>query len=162
MVVPYVKGIGKRLQKIAHDVNCGTWWTYPGRASDRFSGFNGQIHPSKAANTVYCTECSCRLKYIGESLRNLKVRLGKHLHNSSKSTLMAHFLKYQNHEDHVPALKKTIILAREGNTRKRKLMESLCIKYKQAPLCTAGVSLELPGSWDVCIPALKEQLAQND
>ncbi len=158
LIVPYVKGIGERLQQIARQADCATWWSYPGRASDRFSKFKGQIHPSKANNTVYCTECLCGLKYIGESLRNLKIRLHEHTRKSSKSTLSMHFQQFEGDPDHGPALDKTVILVRESNTRKRKLMESICIKHKDAHLCNAGVSLELPGCWDVCIPGLKEQL----
>ncbi len=162
LIIPYIKGIGEKLQKIAKDTDCDTWWMYRGRASDRFLQFKGKTHLSKATNMVYCTECTCGLKYIGESFRNLKVRSNEHLHNSSRSTLTAHLLQYQNGTGHKADLEKTTILAQEGNTRKRKLMESMCIKYKEVHLCNAGVSLEMPGSWDVCIPALKEQLLQLD
>ncbi len=162
LVIPYVKGLGENLQKIAREANCSTWWKYPGRASDRFAAFKGQIHQSKAMNMVYCTECECGLKCIGESSRNLKVRLHEHLHGSSKSTLSAHFLDHKNLTGHKPAFQNTTVLAREQNSRKRKLTESICIKFKPALLCNSGVSMEMPGAWDVCIPGLVKQLSDPD
>ncbi len=161
LIAPYMKGIGEKLLKVAKKANCDTWWTYPGRGSDRFSGFKEQTHPSKAMNSMYYTGCTCGLKYIGELARNLKVRLGEHLHSSSTSTLTSHFLEYPNHAMHKPDLNGTTILACEQNTRKRKLVESLCIKFKSARLCNSGVSLELSSTWDVCLPALQEQLKKK-
>ncbi len=113
-------------------------------------------------NTVYCTGCSCGIRYIRESVQNLKVRLNEHLHSSSSSTLSTHFLEHPNDSGHKPDLNNTTVLARESNTRKRKLVESMCIKFKPAPLCNAGVSLEMSGAWDLCTPALKKQLTDVD
>ncbi len=154
MVIPYLHGVSDRLQKIAQDYGCDTWYTYPGRASDRFSHFKGQIHASKSCDVVYCTQCSCGLEYVGESGRNLKVRLNEHLKNSSRTGLTTHMLN----ERHKAAMHNTVILARERNPLKRKLLESICIKRKCARLCNTGPSIDISAVWDVCAPMLSKQL----
>ncbi len=113
LIIPYIKGIGEKLQQIAKEANCGTWWMYLGWASDRFSSYKEHTHQSKVTNTVYCTECSCALKYIGEMSWNLKVHLHGHLHESSKSTLSVHFLEHKNLTGHKLALQNTTVLAKE-------------------------------------------------
>ncbi len=120
MVLPYLSGISNQLQQIARKYGLDTWFTYPGRSSDRFSRFKGQVHRSKASDIVYCTQCSCGLQYVGESFRNLKVRLNEHTHSSSRSALTDHMLNNK----HKMAAHNTTILAREGNKRKRRILES--------------------------------------
>ncbi len=161
MVIPYVKGVGERLQNLAREFQCDTWFKYPGRLSDMFTKFKGTVHPSKARDIVCCTGCSCGLEYVGELHWNLKVRLHEHLQNSSKSTLSAHFLEHKNMTGHKPALENTTILAKEGNSLKRKLLESICIQHKSAHLCNSGVSIEMPAAWDVCLRPIDQRTTDD-
>ncbi len=87
---PFVPGVSEDLKKISKKYELTSWYTYPGRPMDLFTRHRGRQHQSKAQNTVYCTTCSCGCKYIGESNRNLKVRLKEHLHQSSTTAFSAH------------------------------------------------------------------------
>ncbi len=77
-LIPFIPGVSERLKKIASGYNVRTWYTFPGRISDWFTKYWGWQHPSKAQHTVYCAMCSCGIQYVGESERNLKVRLAEH------------------------------------------------------------------------------------
>ncbi len=91
-------------------------------------------------------------------MRNLKVRLSEHLHPSSNSSLSIHL-----HENkHAPIFKDTAILATEGNTLKRKLIESICIDSKASKVCNTGFSLEIPPIWKIFDEHVKHQLAHSD
>ncbi len=87
---PFVPGVSEDLKKISTKYELTSWCTYPGRPMDLFTQHRGCQHQSKAQNSVYCTMCSCGCKYIGESKRNLKVRLNEHLHQSSTTSFSAH------------------------------------------------------------------------
>ncbi len=159
MVLPFVPGTSDKLQKLALQFRFGTWYSYPGHLSDLFTQYHGRVHLSKAQNSVYCLSCSCGVQYVGESSRNLKVRIAEHLRHSSNSSLTAHL---HNNDNHKPVFKNTQILAREGNTVKRKIMESLCINHKKAHLCNSGFSVELPQIWQLCVSVVSRQLAKSD
>ncbi len=158
MVLPFVPGTSDKLQKLAAQFGLGTWFAYPGRLTDMFTRYRGRVHTSKARYSIYCVSCSCGIQYVGESGRNLKVRISEHMRNSSKSALSYHLLKYQ----HQPILKHTQILATEKNLHKRKIIESLCITHKKSCLCNTGVSVELPQIWQLCAPMVSRQLAKFD
>ncbi len=62
---------------------------------------------------------------MGESERNLKLRLSEHLRNSSMSAFSGHILQDIQHQ---PVMNNAQILAREKNSQKRKIIETLCIE----------------------------------
>ncbi len=99
------------------------------------------------------------MKYVGESGRNLNVRVSEHLRNSSNSALTNHLL---NNDTHQPNFKQIHILARESNVCKRKIIESLCIENKKACLCNTGTSIELPLIWQLCAPQVTKQLDSSN
>ncbi len=158
MIVPFVPGTSDKLRKVAGQFGLGTWFSYPGRLFDLFTSHRGRIHLSKARDSVYCLSCSCGTQYVGESNRNLKVRIGEHLRNSSRSALTDHLLS----NDHQPLLKQTQILARESNNFKRKIIESLCIDHKKSRLCNTAVSIELSPIWSLCAPMVTKQVSKSD
>ncbi len=56
MVTLFIPGISDHLRKIASTYNLGTWFTYPGKISDKFTAYRRRLHLSKARHTVYCTQ----------------------------------------------------------------------------------------------------------
>ncbi len=165
MVIPFLAGVSDRLRKAAAYYGVATWFKYPGRSMDMFTRFRGRVHPSKSQDVVYCTCCSCGLQYIGGSGWNLKVRLSEHIQNSSKSALTTHFLNEamnENSVNHRPTMQNTFILARESNLKKRKMLESICIDHKRARLANTGVSIEMPGIWNLCAEEIAKQLSNMD
>ncbi len=158
LVSPYFPGVSEKLKRISGKFDLPCWHTYPGKISDRFTVYRGRLHPSKIQNSVYCTTCTCGLQYVGESNRNLKVRLAEHFSKSSNSAL-SHHLQSSRHK---PEMKDTNILAQERNTFKRKILESLCIHNKSARMCNSGPSTELSSIWKSCAPVLKKELAYSD
>ncbi len=87
MVTPYVPVLSDRLHKVASGFGFCTWFKYPGKVAEMFTAHRNRTHKSKIKNSVYCCYCKCGKQYVGESMRNLKVRLSEHQHPSSNSSL---------------------------------------------------------------------------
>ncbi len=156
--MPYVPGIGQKLQKIVRKYEFESWFTFPGKISQLFTRHRGREHPSKTQNAIYCAQCTCGIQYIGESSRNLKVRLNEHHFGSSISSLSIHM----HDTGHKPTMHDTIILAKERNGLKCKVIESFCIENKCTKLCNTGVSMDIPAIWNLCSEELLRQLMDTD
>ncbi len=151
MVAPSVPGVSDRLRKIASSFGLWTWFTFPGKVPDMFTEHRGRTHKSKSRYSVYCCQCSCGIQYVGESNRNLKVRVAEHLHASSGSAFSSHL---RANLDHSPSAQNTVILASEKSTLKCRILESLCIENKAAKRCNTGLSIEIPPIWKICTEAV--------
>ncbi len=91
LLVPYVKGVSDRLRNIAARYGVKLWFSFSGRLGDGFSAtYKDQLHLSKSWHVVYRAVCRCRCEYIGESDRNLKVRVSEHKKPNSSSSLSKH------------------------------------------------------------------------
>ncbi|MCP4600763.1 MAG: hypothetical protein GY847_09560, partial [Proteobacteria bacterium] len=171
LFVPFVPGIGDHLKRLAATYNVKTWFSFPGKTMDQFNQHRGKIHQSKSMYSVYCTQCTCGLQYIGESARNLKTHLAEHKHRSSRSAISLHVREKEEEQrkrdptqksTHEPDLQKTLILASERNVGKRRIIESLCIEAKRSRICNFGPSTELPGVWSICAPAVAKEISYSD
>ncbi len=151
--------LSDRLQKLALNYGFRVWLTYPGNVTDMFTHNRGRSHCSKSRNVIYCCFCDCGVQYVGESMRNLKVRLNEHLHISSSSSFSQHL---RANTDHTPIFKDTMILASESNMLKRKMMESACITSKKKKVCNAGPSIELSSLWQVLTESVAAQMSYSD
>ncbi len=114
LVMPYVPGIGQKLQNIARKYDFETWFTFPGKISQLFTRHRGREHPSKSQNSIYCAQCTYGIQYIGESSRNLKVQLNEHHFGSSISLTSIHM----HNTGHKPTMHDTVILGKERNCLK--------------------------------------------
>ncbi len=159
LLIPFVPGISDKLKTIAGRFGVPTWYTYPGRGLDRFTQHRGRTPISKTQNTVYCCQCSCGIQYVGESGRNLKIRVAEHTNIRSNSTLSEHL---NANLDHSLSAHNTIVLAREKNLHKRKLIETICIDHKAPKLCNAGLSIAFPAAWKLCTDGISRELRCMD
>ncbi len=158
-VCPFVPGVSDKLWTIATRYGLSTWHTYPGKIREMFSLHRGWTHTSKTKNSIYCTTCSCRVQYVGESNRNLKLRLSEHLNQSSQNSLSKHLRRNCSHS---PCFWNTVVIARESGNLKRKITESLAIEHKAAKLANTGPSVDLPTVWHLCAQGLDHQLTETD
>ncbi len=157
-VMPYVPGIGDQLKQIAQAYDISTWFAYPGSGLDQFTEYRGRLPLAKMRHSIYQCVCSCGEIYISESSRNLKVRVSGHLQCSSRSAFSDHLQNKQ----HRPSIKDTVVISREKNTVKRKLIESIAIdhsrKNKDTSICNSGLSSDLPPIWQICSRRVAKQL----
>ena len=84
------------------------------------------------SNLVYCVECECGDKYIGQTKRRLEARLHDHkyhigVRNINHSALCKHSI--ENH--HVPKWDETCVLALEKTQKKRDILEMIEIKKEE-------------------------------
>ncbi len=143
--------------------------SYGGKTCDSLTHFKEQYHRSKAQNAIYTVSCDCGCHYVGESMRNLKIRIHEHELKSSKSTISLHILEEneklrkrnlpQTHRiDHL----SPNLISQEKNFRKRKFIESICIKSKSHHLCNMGGSVAVSDIWDPSLPKIAKLLKALD
>ncbi len=162
LIIPYVAGISDQLKRIVDDFEIKTWFSYPGSAMAHFSEYRGRLPVSKTRYAIYQCFCDCGCTYIGESGRNLKVRVSEHLQASSRSAFSDHLQNLQ----HRPLIKDTVILSQEKNYLKRKIIETICIdhwrKKKSPKICNSGFSSDFPAIWQICSQCIAKQLRPKD
>ncbi len=158
LLVPYVPGVSDRLHTIANRYQVPSWYSYSGKLGDSFSGnYKDRQHVSKTRNSVYEVVCSCGVRYIGQSYRNLKVRIAEHRNLAhSESSLSSHL---RNGPGHQLLHNRTLPLVKEKQNFRRKLLESLMILHTPHKICNAGPSLEVSDMWYACQPRLRAALA---
>ncbi len=100
---------------------------------------------------------------MGESGRNLKIRVQEHMYPSSKSSLSLH-VKAKKESDceeaHAIDKKSATVITQERNPRKRRFIESACIKAKRRALCNTGPSLAVSDTWDSSLSHVARKLDQ--
>ena len=69
---------------------------------------------------IYRGDCSCDQSYIGERVRNAKIRWNKHEYRNSKSETAKHLKENSTHK-----FTWTIISKAPENFRKRRVLEAL-------------------------------------
>ncbi len=160
VIMPYIPILGDRLRKLATDSGLRVWFSYPGKIYDMFSEYRGRQHISKARHVVYQCQCNCGVRYVGESGRNVKVRIAEHLRPSSTTAISHHLKKNKGHN---LVSKDTVILATEKNFLKRRMLESMCIRSKASRLCNnKSRSIDISPVWDLCEEAAQRQLSRYD
>ncbi len=157
---PYMAGVSEQLQMIAARFGVRTWMSYGGKLQERVSKFKDNLHSSKCHHSVYSVACSCGCHYIGESSHNLKIRIHEHSLHSSKSAISLHVKSAG--ADHEIVGESTMVISQEKNLRKRKFMESVCIKAKAQRLCNTGGSVLVSDVWNVGLPAVTRDLSDLD
>ena len=87
-----------------------------------------------SSGVVYKLNCSCGQSYIGQTKRNLKIRINDHMpKNSTKNeTDVSQHLK--NNPDHTMNFHSPEILAHSNNIRKLRIKETLLIQNLQPQL----------------------------
>ncbi len=65
-------------------------------------------------------------------------------------------------EDHAVEGTSTMVIGQEKNQRKRKFIESICIKSKSLKLCNVGGSVHVADIWDPSLPIIAKNLKDLD
>ncbi len=93
LFVPYVRGLSERLRSVCAKYSVRSWFSYQGMLQETVSQFKDPFHCSKSQNAIYSVSCDCGMHYVGESARNLKIRIHEHAQKSSKSTISLYILE---------------------------------------------------------------------
>ncbi len=125
-----------------------THFSYSGKLGDGLSSaYKERTHESKQRHSVYEAVCSCNKRYIGESLRNVKVRIMEHKSIHSESALAIH-LRIGYAHNLLPNLTRTVI--KEKQLFRREILESLVILNYPDLLCNKGPSTNISDMWYGC------------
>ncbi len=158
---PYIPGVSERLKSLSARCGIRHWQSYGGKISDLVCNFKDKFHCSKSMFSVYTISCFCGTCYLRESGRNLKIRLHEHSLKSSKSSISLH-MKDENEKEkdnkHKINPESATLITQERNIRKRKFIESACIKARRASLCNTGPSLAISDVWDPSLPKIAKRI----
>ncbi len=165
LCIPYVPGISDRLKLVANRYNIKSWYSYGGRLGDGLSAtYKDRLHESKKRHAVYRASCTCGTLYLGETQRNLKVRIREHNSATSVSALSEHLrigCRFDRNA-HKLDFNRTASLFHEKHTVKRKFLESLAIRYgpDQENVCNNGPSLDISEMWFGCVLSIRTALLE--
>ncbi len=168
LFTPYCPGLSERLRNLSAKSGVRNWYAYSGKTKEKVSNFKDKLHQSKNQNTIYTIACKCGVRYIGESIRNLKIRVHEHKLKSSKSALSLHVREFEDPNidaedaDHSVVKKSTLVLGEEKNTCKRKFVESVCIVAKAPRVCNLGPSVQVSEIWNTNLAAVAHALPNFD
>ncbi len=131
LIAPYVPGLSECLKSMSGCFGVRHWQSYGGKLSDLVSNFKDHIHSSKSLCSVYSVACGCGVHYVGESRRNLKIRIQEHRQHSSKSAISLHVWESEKEESteqkHEVRGESMTIITQEKNARRRHFIESICM-----------------------------------
>mgnify|MGYP001824971233 CR=1 FL=1 len=159
-VVPYVKGVTERLQRVfkKHGISL-----YPKAG---FTIKNAVVRPKDPLDTneqcgvVYQCACEvCGESYVGETGRSLGERIAEHQKSVDKGDMSSALSQHQETTGHLvsatkPILDQTKVLEREPRHMHRKVCEAIHIKTSGATL-NRNDGLDLP---DLYLPLLREEV----
>ncbi len=156
---PYIPGLSEIMRSLASRYGVRSWFSFAGKLSGKLCNFKDYLHQSKSQFSVYSVRCNCGVRYVGETARNLKVRVREHQARSSGSAITVHVNdenEAENTERHGVDPRETLVLTQERNRRKRRFMESIVIKAKRTRLCNTGPSAYVSDVWDSALPRVAE------
>ncbi len=158
LIIPYISGISDQLRTVAKRYQIPVWYTYTGKIGDGFSAsYKEKVPEAKQRHAIYEAVCTCNQRYIGESFRNLKVRINEHQSVHSSSALSKH-LQLGGWHKLLPNLTRTVI--REKQKYRRKILESLVILNYPDILCNMGPSTNISDMWFGCRDRLRQALTE--
>ena len=114
--LPYIAGIGEDLRRVCRKYNIRTVFTTMCTIRRKLTNVKDADPSLKRSRVVYSIPCSCGLKYIGETKRNLETRLKEHQTatirgETEKSAIAQHAWE----EQHQPQWNNIVILDHARN-----------------------------------------------
>ena len=150
--VPYVQGMSEAVAKVleplgikvAHQTRSWKWWTC--------SGLKDKIAPEKRKGVVYCVTCKeCDSVYVGETLRNLMVRMPEHKrHARGGEVQRSAVAEHAAVEDHQIDWEDAKVLDTAQAWDRRKYKEALHIHQqgKEHPMMNKDAGWKIHGVWN--------------
>lgn len=129
--LPYIQGLSERLRRSLKKYNINVYFKNDHTLEKLLRNKKDSDNIENLSNVVYSIKCTgCKKVYIGETGRRLKNRIYEHKRDCRIGNLNTGLSQHSWKFDHVFDFDNIKILARENNTFKRRILESIHInKY---------------------------------
>ena len=169
VAIPYIAGLSEAIRREGEKVGLKTVFA----ANDTLKKRLTHVKPkgeNKYKNLVLKIPCNCGANYVGETGRQLKVRVNEHRRNWEKmkrdkdekkeienisSLLAIHAVE----KDHQIKWEEVKILASEVNMKKRKIHEAAAIYLEEEVI--SQPSFEIPRIWQPMIREEKNEIVRE-
>lgn len=146
-IIPYINGLSENLKRISNQFNILTRFKTQNTLRSLLSHTKPKNLSQNNKECIYKIPCECGKVYIGETKRPLEIRIKEHkrnvqLHDVGKSKVAEHVWT-QNHKI---LFDNTEVLDHEQNSLKRKIKETIYIKYNDT-ICFSNQSVECSNMW---------------
>jgi hypothetical protein len=142
-VIPYVKGISDKFNRIGNRYNIRTIFKTKHKIRNTLMRTRPTSDPHLTAHCIYNIPCKFGRSYVGGKGRLLSVRIGEHKFNLRNRLLYkSKFAQHAFEEGHQISWNEGKILQIEVNSRQRKYKESAQMARMENPL--SQPSLEFP------------------
>lgn len=128
LYLPYIKGVSEKIEKQVRPLNIRTVFRTSTTLGRHLTTVKSKIARDSIKGVVYQIPCKCGHVYIGETGRNLKLRLTEHkraVKNKDPNNGLAVHVSITNH---TILWQNAEVLTIEPNWSKRKVREALYIK----------------------------------
>ena len=123
---PYIKGVSEKISKILKPHNIKLAMKPTCNIKSIVSHVKDKIEILENNSTVYKIPCaSCNANYIGETSRQLKIRINEHRKNVQQNYDRSQIVQHVNNNNHRMNWDEVEILSKSKNTKSRKILESI-------------------------------------
>jgi hypothetical protein len=145
VVIPYVKGISDKFKRIGNRYTIRTIFKSKYTLRNTLMRTRPMSDPQLTAQCIYNIPCECGRSYVGETGRQLSVRIGEHKFNLKNGLLdKSNLAQHAFEEAHQISWNEAKILQIEVNSRQRKYKQSAHMACMENPI--SQPSLEFPPS----------------
>ena len=128
LYLPYIKGVSEKIEKQVKPLNIRTVFSTRSTLGGHLSTVKSKIARDCIKGVVYQVPCECGHVYVGETGRNLKLRLTEHKRAVKNKDPNNGLAVHVNITNHTILWNSAEVLTTEPNWSKRKVKEALYIK----------------------------------
>ena len=138
---PYIKGLSENLERLCHQLDIKFVFKSNRTLRSLLTKVKTKTRKEKIKGVVYRIGCSCGKTYIGETGRNLDIRLKEHKRAVKMDNQNNGIAVHVNKTLHDIEWNNAEILEQESNWTKRKVKEALHIKEHTTMNLDQGVQI---------------------
>ena len=124
--VPYIKGVTERTSKILKNYNINLYSKNANTLKNSLCNLKDKRNADLKRNVVYQVNCNdCDAKYIGETGRNIKIRMSEHQRDINNHKISNNMFQHVDETSHTFDLNNVKNLHSEKNMFPRKFIDAV-------------------------------------
>ena len=128
LCLPYVQGLSERIERACKKLDVRAVFKSSKTLRGHLCRVKGKQPLDRTKGVIYNIPCTCGREYIGETGRNLRVRIGEHKYAIQRGNMSNAIAVHVHETEHPIDWDSARVIEREKHFACRKIKESLHIK----------------------------------
>ena len=128
LCLPYVQGLSERIERACKNLDVRAIFKPSQTLRGHLCRVKGKQPLDRTKGVIYNIPCTCGREYIGETGRNLRVRIGEHKYAIQHGNMSNAIAVHVHEAEHPIDWGSARVIEREKHFACRKIKESLHIK----------------------------------